>query len=261
MLARLVAGVLVAAGIALAARRAGSLSVSGALAATAIGAASVAAGWPFGGLLILYFVLASALSRLGAPSKERRTSAIVEKGGARDAIQVLANGAAFALLALATLATTSSPTLVAAACGALAASAADTWGTELGTLYGGEPRSILSWRLLPAGTSGAVSVVGSLATIAGAVAIAVGARALGISVPVIAVAAGGTFGALTDSLVGALLQERRWCPSCRRQTERRIHDCGTATIHAGGVAWMTNDAVNLLATIAGAAAAAAASAL
>jgi uncharacterized protein (TIGR00297 family) len=257
MLARLGAGLLTAGVIAVAAWRAGSLSASGAIAATLVGGASMAAGWAFGALLIAYFVVASAFSRLGAAAKARRTGGVVEKGGARDATQVLANGGVFAALALATVAQPTGVVLGAAALGALAASSADSWGTEIGTLYGSDPRSILTGQVMPAGTSGAVSGAGSLATVAGAVFVALGAQLLGFGVPAIAVAAGGTFGAVADSLIGARLQQRRWCESCERQTERRVHDCGHLTVHTGGAAWMTNDAVNLLATLAGAAATAA----
>ena len=56
-------------------------------------------------------------------------------------------------------------------------------------------------------------------------------------------------------LLGASVQERRWCDACARATERRRHDCGTATRQVGGLAALDNDAVNLLATLAGAASA------
>ena len=61
----------------------------------------------------------------------------------------------------------------------------------------------------------------------------------------------GTTGALADSALGATLQQRRWCDSCERSTERRVHECGTPTSQSGGLALMTNDTVNLLATLAG----------
>ena len=43
------------------------------------------------------------------------------------------------------------------------------------------------------------------------------------------------------------------CPACGAFTERREHDCGASTSPAGGWRWMTNDAVNLVATLVGAA--------
>jgi uncharacterized protein (TIGR00297 family) len=241
------------------ARRAGSLSTSGAVAATAVGTAAVAAGWRWGGLLVVYFVSSSLLSRQGAADKARRTGGVVEKGGARDAVQVIANGGVFALCAA--LATLIGPPiderLALAALGALAAATADTWATEVGTLIGGTPRSLFALRRVPPGTSGAVSVAGTLAMVGGALFIALLARALSLTTAVGIVATSGTAGAIADSLLGATLQERRWCDTCALATERRVHDCGTATRLAGGQAWMDNDVVNLLATLMGAVVAAA----
>jgi uncharacterized protein (TIGR00297 family) len=259
MAERVAAGLLAAATIALVARQAGSLSASGAIAAAVVGTAAVAAGWSWGALLVVYFIASSLLSRAGSAEKVRRTGGVVEKGGARDAVQVLANGGVFALCAAlaALVGGPAGATLAVAALGALAAATADTWATEVGTLFGGTPRSLHTFARVPPGTSGAVSVAGTLAMIGGALLIALLARALSLTGAVGIVAWGGVAGAIADSLLGATLQERRWCDACARPTERRVHDCGTATRLAGGLAWMDNDAVNLLATLVGAVVAAA----
>ena len=250
--ARAAAGLLVAIAIALAARRAGSLSGSGALAAVVVGTAAVVAGWGWGALLVLYFVTASAVSHLGAADKERRMSGIVAKGGARDVVQVLANGGVFALCALGTRCEwVDQHVIAAAAAGALAGAAADTWATELGVLFGGTPRAVPGLHPVPPGTSGAVSMVGTAGMIAGALGIAVAARALSLTEAMGVVAIAGCTGAVADTLVGAVLQERRWCDACNLATERRIHDCGAPTRRAGGVTVLDNDAVNLLATLVG----------
>jgi uncharacterized protein (TIGR00297 family) len=259
MVARVAAGLLAAAAIALVARRAGSLSTAGAVAATAVGTAAVAAGWRWGALLVVYFVTSSLLSRAGAAEKARRTGGVVEKSGARDAVQVLANGGVFALCAVlaALVGAPADARLAVAALGALAAATADTWATEVGTLLGGTPCSLVTLRRVPPGTSGAVTVVGTLAMIAGALFIALLARGLSLTSAVGLVAIGGIAGAVADSLLGATIQERRWCDACALATERQVHDCGTATRLVGGLPWMDNDAVNLLATLVGALVAAA----
>jgi uncharacterized protein (TIGR00297 family) len=179
----------------------------------------------------------------------------VEKGGRRDAVQVLANGGVFAVLACLS---PHAPLARTAALGALAAAMADTWATEAGTLLGGTPRSLRTMRVVPPGTSGGVSLPGTLALVAGAVVLAIAGLALGLvhGTEVLAVTTGGVAGAMTDSLLGATLQERRWCATCERSTERRVHDCGAPTARSGGLAWMDNDAVNLAAPLAGAAVAA-----
>lgn len=251
MLERMAAGFVLALVIAVAAYRAGSLSRSGALAAAAVGTATVAAGWAWGALLVIYFVTSSALSRFHRAERDRLTASVVEKGGRRDVVQVLANGGVFAALALASAVMPGS-SLALGALGALAAATADTWATEIGTLFGGIPRSLLTFRPAVPGTSGAVSVAGLVAMLAGAAFIAYLAAALGVTrvAPLVLVA--GTAGAMADSLLGATVQERRWCASCERSTERRIHSCGTPTSRAGGLVWMNNDAVNFVATVTGA---------
>ncbi|MDB4915928.1 MAG: protein of unknown function transrane [Gemmatimonadetes bacterium] len=241
--------------VALLARRADSLSTSGAVAAVVVGAASVAAGWAWGALLIVYFVAGSALSHFRRADKERLTGAVVAKGGARDATQVLANGGIFAASAfLAPFGPSHfGVTMSIGALGALAAASADTWSTEIGTLFGGVPRSLVSFRRVPAGTSGGVSIAGSLAMACGAALIAVTAALLGLPRVITIVIMAGIAGAVADSLLGACVQERRWCAACERGSERRMHDCGTATVLLDGHEWVDNDVVNLLATVTGAA--------
>src|SRR4051812_31801517 len=257
MIARPAFGFLAAALVALAAWRAGSLSRSGAVAAALVGTAAVTAGWAWGALLVLYFLTSSALSHLGATEKERRTGGVVAKGGARDAMQVLANGGVFAVCVLALAARPSmAGTFAAAAAGALSAAAADTWATEVGVLAGRTPRSILGFRPVPTGTSGAMSVPGTLAMLGGALFVAIVARLLHATPGLITITLAGCAGAIADTLLGATLQERRWCDVCHRGTERRVHDCGAGTRRVAGLGVLDNDVVNLLATLVGAATAA-----
>jgi uncharacterized protein (TIGR00297 family) len=201
------------------------------------------AGWIWGVLLISMFVSASALSKIGETEKAARVSSMVEKSGERDAEQVLANGGVFAVAALGQLAAPSALWLALGA-GAIAASTADTWATEIGTLVSRDPVSILSGKGVPAGSSGAVTVAGTLAAAAGAVFIAAEVTLASWPVPFAAAAVGGMAGALADSLLGATVQARRWCEACAMPTERLVHSCGNATRHAGGIAGIDNDVVN-----------------
>jgi uncharacterized protein (TIGR00297 family) len=218
-----------------------------------MGTAAAAAGWNWAALLILYFASSTLLSRLGRAEKERRTAAVVEKGGERDAAQVFANGLVF-LVAAVMACLAGGERWLAVGAGALAASAADTWATEIGTLYGGEPRSILTGARIAPGTSGGVSLAGTAASVAGALFIALVARlGDGASVDRLpwAVLVAGVAGAFADSIVGATLQGRRWCETCRRETERQVHDCGTPTSPRRGIAVVNNDAVNFVSTVLG----------
>ena len=100
--------------------------------------------------------------------------------------------------------------------------------------------------------SGGVTLAGTIAAIAGAAFIALIAGVLGWPARVaLSVFLGGIAGSTIDSLLGAALQTRRWCDHCARATERLIHDCGTATRHSRGLAWLSNDAVNFVCGAAG----------
>lgn len=252
MIERALAGAAAAGVVALLAWRAGSLSSSGALAATLTGTVAIAASWGWGALLIGYFVAASLLTRMGAATKAARTGGVVEKGGARDAWQVAANGGLFTFATLLTVAGLGGLwSLVGAA--ALAAAAADTWSTEVGTWLGGTPRSIVTLRAVIPGTSGGITWWGSFGALLGAAFVAGLAVLTGTpSALATSIVVGGVAGAFADSLLGATVQARRSCPRCGAATERRVHDCGTTTVRAGGIAWMDNDAVNFAATVAGA---------
>ena len=246
MIARVATGLAIAGVIAIAAWAARALTPRGAIAATIVGAAAIAAGWSWGVLLLAFFVSSSALSRAGVDIKNRRTSGIVEKSGARDAVQVIANGAIFGITAVASIIAPSDAWLAAGA-GALAASTADTWATEIGTLAGGTPRLVTTWRTVPPGTSGGVTAAGTLGMIAGSAFLTLVAAAVAWPRHVVAATlVGGVAGAVADSLAGATIQARRRCSSCDAMTERTIHSCGTPTVHAGGIPWLSNDAVNLL---------------
>lgn len=235
------------------ARRTRALAPDGAVAATFVGTAAIAAGWRWGAVLLAFFVSSSLLSRWKHAAKRERTESLVGKDGERDARQVLANGGVFAVAAIAVAAGgwAAAPVVGLAA---LASATADTWATEVGTAVGGSPRSVLTWRTLPAGTSGGVTLSGTLASVAGAGFIALLVRALGWPAAVaLAVGGGGVAGSLADSMLGAVVQARRWCDACERPTERRAHTCGAATRLVGGIGAVDNDFVNLLATVIGAA--------
>ena len=247
-----------------AAWRSRTLRVDGAVAAFVIGVLALRVQWAWGAYLIGWFVLVSAVSRLGRSRKSARTLEVVMRDDRRDARQVFANGGVFAICALivlvnrrvdqgAPLSTTAISGAIAAA-GALAAAGADTWSTEIGTLLGGRPWSLRSGQPVAIGTSGAVTWSGTVGGVVGAVVLA----GLACSVSMIAassvwpVALSGLAGAAVDTLLGAWVQERRHCPACQRFTERVTHCHGTTTLHRGGVHRFDNDVVNVGCSLTGA---------
>lgn len=244
-------GLVLAGGIATGAWRLHALSGTGAFAATLVGATIYACMGLRGSIAtVAYFGSASALGRL--PSKGQQ---VQRRGNRRDAVQVLANGGPAAAFALshALSAGRAQSTTSAAFYGSLAAAAADTWATEIGTRFGGSPRSLTTGRKVAPGESGGVTTAGLAASTVAALAIAVFAQTGAPNPQVMATscATGGVAGSLADSFLGARLQERFWCESCLIGTELPLHNCGRRTRRISGVPGMTNDVVNLLAVVTG----------
>lgn len=259
---RLLLGLLFSSAIALLAYRRRSLSRSGVAGAMASGTLITGmGGWSWGLALIYFFVSSSLLSHFREREKAVAAADKFSKGSQRDIVQAAANGGLGSLCALAYgLSTTARARrwLQAAFIGALATANADTWATELGILSASQPRLITSWRRVPPGTSGGVTLLGGAASALGALTlglffwIAQGCRKRCAGLPVISLCS-GMAGSLFDSLLGATMQAMYYCPSCQAETERRVHRCGTATMRLRGITWMNNDTVNFLATACGAA--------
>lgn len=255
-------GVFAAAVVSVAARRAHALSRGGAVVATILGGAVFAGmGVRGGATLVVFFLSSTLLGRLPVSrALEQR------RGNERDAVQVIANGGIAAALALASSVARRQvhPICVAGFGGAVAAATADTWATEIGSRSRTRPRSIVTLRTVAPGASGAVTLAGLAASAAGAALIA-GLTSAGfrraqgqIRSQVIPILLGGFTGALADSVLGATLQEVRFCDACSRETEQLTHDCGARTRPIRGASWCDNDTVNMIATALGAATAAAA---
>lgn len=139
----------------------------------------------------------------------------------------------------------------------LTAVTADTWGTEIGVLARPQPRSVLTFRKVPLGTSGGITLLGSVGALAGAALIALISifAASGQFVFTVKyfflVTLAGFLGSIIDSIVGATLQGQYQCPKCQKITERKIHCINHHTTFIRGWKWMNNDAVNALCAAAG----------
>jgi uncharacterized protein (TIGR00297 family) len=253
LLTGLILGVL----IALVAWRIKTLSRSGAYAAAISGGLIFGlGGWPWAVLLLTFFISSSVLSRAFAERKASLSEKF-SKGSQRDWGQVLANGGLGASLAVvhAFLPEQTWPWIAFA--GAMAAVNADTWATELGVLNPSLPRLLTTGQPVERGSSGAISVLGSLAALAGAGLVALLAYlffpAIGFVAIWVGATLGGAGGAFFDSLLGATVQAIYWCPNCKKETERHPrHICGTETAQIRGLSWLDNDWVNFGASLAGA---------
>ena len=211
---RTLVGLAVNAALAAIAFFARAIDVPGAVSAVVVGTAIAAAlGLPGLALMVAFFVLGTAATRLGHRTKAARGIAR-EKGGARGWRHAWANGGVPAFLAvLAGMAPPGLRDLLALAyAAAVATAAADTCSSEVGKAWGRRTFLITSLRPVPPGTEGAVSLEGTLGGFLGA--LAVGATGVLTSLfdwpAALLVTAAGLLGSLAESVLGTVAVRRGW---------------------------------------------------
>lgn len=235
------------------------LALSGAVAGGLLAVSQMGMiGWAWAVPGFAFFLLSSLISRIGNHHKSE-AELLTEKGSVRDAGQVFANGgvAWFLLIVYVIHPTT---VLYLGFLGAFAAATADTWATELGTLGMKQPRLITTLRPVPHGTSGAISPLGTLAALAGALTIALAAwpfagnylSDLGLPLTLLLITGSGFAASLVDSFMGATVQAHYRDPATGWETERPETGHGRNQL-VQGKRWLRNDQVNWVCTFSGAA--------
>jgi uncharacterized protein (TIGR00297 family) len=176
--------------------RAGLVARSGALAGAVVGFLVLAyGGWSAYALLWLFFLAGTLATKWGYGVKRDAGVAQADRGR-RGVAHVAANCIVpVALLVLGTPA--------AAFAGALAAALADTLATEVGSLFGRDPRSPLTFDPVARGTPGGVSLAGTGAALLGACVIALFSWVFAWTprAAVLAVIVGGFLGAVAESVL------------------------------------------------------------
>jgi uncharacterized protein (TIGR00297 family) len=205
-------------------------------------------GWQYTVPILAFFLLSSLLSQLGRTRKQRFAETF-EKTSTRDAWQVLANGGVPAMALIANELIPGFPWYIVYLA-AIASVTADTWATEVGVLSRSKPRFILNWNPVEHGTSGAISIPGTLGGLLGAAVIAAtGALFAPLSADqIILIVVIGGLGNLTDSLLGASVQAIFECTVCGARTERANHH-GKPTRLVSGFRFIGNDAVNFISAL------------
>lgn len=258
---QLLLGILLSGLVALTANRLKFLSSSGSLGAFFLGAVVFGLGglrWAI--VLLVFFFSSSGLSRSFRKHKEN-TEKNYAKGSTRDAGQVLANGGLAGVFVILHFVFPQAAWTWVGFCAAFAAANADTWATEIGALSRTQPRLITTMKPVEPGTSGGVSLLGTLAALLGAILVGLTGALMDPFAAVqpaqtilMVITIGGLSGSLVDSWLGATLQAIYHCPQCQRETEKTpLHSCGTETVHVRGIKWLNNDLVNTLCTLSGAA--------
>ncbi|MDQ0269443.1 DUF92 domain-containing protein [Cytobacillus purgationiresistens] len=225
------------------------LTKSGSIAAFFVGV-SVSLGFGLQGLLLLGFFFAS--SSFWSKFKSKKKESIEdrhEKGSTRDWQQVVANGGLAALFSL-LYAIHPSDVFLLGFLISLASANADTWASELGSLSKKPPLFIRTLKPIETGTSGAVSLLGTAAALAGSftlVLLACLLMSLSLSIGFI-VFIFGFLGNIVDSFLGAYSQVIYRCLECGKDVEGWEH-CGQRTSRIRGISFMNNDAVNFLSAL------------
>lgn len=211
---RIVEGLLVNLLFAWLALRSKSIDRMGALSAVLIGTV-ITAGFGLAGFALMagFFLVGSTVTKLGYARKAALGIA-QEKGGARGWRNAFANGGIPALLALGGILSEgpAQTVFLIAYAAAVATAAADTCSSEIGKAYGKRTFLITTFRPVPAGTEGAVSIEGTLGGLFGSAFIA----SLGVLTGLfqaegaLIVTLAGFLGALAESVIGTVAEKRGW---------------------------------------------------
>lgn len=196
------------AGVAAAGYAARTVSAAGAICGVVIGiAVFVSLGWQGWALLLITFIAASVASRAGLTRKE--CLGIAEaRGGRRGPGNAIANTGVAAVAALLAGLDVHPEAARLAFAAALVTGGSDTIASEIGKAFGRRTFSVTSLSPVPPGTTGAMSVEGTLAGVAGALALASIAAALHIVgyAMLVPIVVGATAGSLLESWLGATLE-------------------------------------------------------
>ncbi len=177
------------------------------------------------GVLVVVFAVTFAATRLGSPRKEELR--VAEPRSGRSASQVMAN------LGVAGLIVAAAPAgwrLLALA--ALAEAVADTSSSETGQGFPGKTVLITTWKPVPVGLDGGISLNGTAAAIVAAVIVGMTARLTGLASnrQTAIIIGSGILGMLMDSVLGAVFERRGYL------NNDLVNLFGTAA--AAGIAWL-----------------------
>jgi uncharacterized protein (TIGR00297 family) len=252
MLLELGIGLLISFGIAFLAYLKRSLTIDGLWTAALLGTIIYAFGgitvW---GVLIAFFISSSLLTKLHE-KKEK------DQNQGRNYRQVIANGIVAAICVV-LYEIFQLELFMLAAVVSIASANSDTWASEIGALSKGKTINIMNLKWVPKGVSGAISRLGTFASLLGALFIAlvfIGLLSIkeSITVPlvieyVLIITLCGFIGNLIDSLLGASLQAKYQGMNSGQITEQSYLP-NEKVILISGLVFMTNDTVNFLSSFA-----------
>jgi uncharacterized protein (TIGR00297 family) len=158
-------------------------------------------------IMLAFFILGSAATKYKFEYK-KRIGVEQGKGGARGYRNVFANGIVAAAAAV-LFGVFQQPLFVVMYVGCVATAAADTLASEIG-VTGGIPRLITTFRQVPIGTNGGITVTGEIVALLGGFVVSVVAMLLNVITPQMMVICTltGFVGTNIDSVIGATLENK-----------------------------------------------------
>lgn len=194
--------------VAIAGHAARTVTIAGAVTGAIIGIVIFGAiGWQGWALLLITFIAASVASRTGFARKSALGIA-EERGGRRGPGNAIANTGVAAIAAALAGIDVHRTIAELAFVTALVAGGSDTIASEIGKAFGRRTYSVTSLARVPPGTSGAMSLEGTIAGLLGAGALGSVAILLGLLRPNLLwlVVVCATIGSLAESVLGATLE-------------------------------------------------------
>ncbi len=182
-------------------------------------------GWKGWFAVAIYFLMGSLVTRLGI-KKKKQEGLSESRGGKRGPENVWGSAGTGASLALLLGCGIGSDYLILVGfASSFCAKLADTFGSEIGKRWGKETFLITSFEKVPAGTEGAISIEGSIASLVGSILMAIVMLRLDIIVTLetaVLISVVGLMATLCESIFGATIQNK--------------------------YKWMTNELINFLQT-------------
>ncbi|NXF43559.1 TMM19 protein, partial [Oceanites oceanicus] len=228
------------------------------------------ANYSFFTSLFVFFVTSSKLTKWKKEIKKQIDSEYKE-GGQRNWVQVFCNGGVPTELAVLYMIENgpgeipidfskqyTASWMCLSLLGALACSAGDTWASEIGSVMSkSKPRLITTWKKVPVGTNGAITLVGLLSSLLGGMAVGIAyfitqlifVTDLEISAPqwpiIVFGAAAGLLGSIVDSYLGATMQYSGFDQNIGMVVNHQTKD----SKHISGKPILDNNTVNLFSSI------------
>ncbi|XP_053113507.1 transmembrane protein 19 isoform X1 [Hemicordylus capensis] len=246
-----------------------SLDHGGAIGGLVVGFILTVANYSFFTALLMFFITSSKLTKWKGEVK-RQIDSEYKEGGQRNLVQVFCNGGVPAELALLYMIENgpgeipidfskqyTASWMCLSLLGALACCAGDTWASEIGSVMSNEPRLITSWKKVPVGTNGGVSLVGLISSLLGGTLVGVAyfisqlifVNDLDISAPqwpiIVFGGMAGLLGSVIDSYLGATMQYSGFDTRTGMVVGHQTEDAK----HIAGKPILDNNAVNLFSSV------------